>query len=771
MRLPVRWLTCPVALALALGLSVVAAGAPAGEAKPPPAAPGAGMDFGSLMTYFVALPGTPKTVVGKAVVVRLAGGLNACYDQETLRLVGVWRDGYLDFSTTCIARIVQGTGPAPVTGTVLINSGIGPGWAKGGSFADPRAQGLGGLPAAWASYRGLYRHGEQAVLAFTVGDCEVRELPGAIGDGAGAVMTRTLRLGRSSSEQRLLVCEVAGATRADGSTATLAVLSQSSGLGAEGRTAVGVSGAPAGVVLSVADGRAVLTIPAHAQPLTLTVGLWAGAAAEVGVATKAIAALAAPADVDALCAGGPSRWGPALTLAGTLGRDDTAYTVDTVPLPVDNHWKSWMRPTGVDFFRDGRAAVATFSGDVWIAGGLDAGLQQVTWRRFAAGLFEPLGLRIIDDVVYVMGRDQLTRLTDLDHDGEADFYESFNHDVVSWPVYNNYTFDLASDRAGNLYYAKGGHNSPHGLPLHSAICKVAKDGHATDIIATGLRQPNGLGMGPNDELTFSDNEGHWIPASKISLVKPGNWYGYVGDPAVNKGKTIDHPAEFAQPLCWIPMAMDNSSGAQVWAPAGDRWGPLGGALLHTSFGKSALMLVLHESVGGVAQGGVLKLPLTFASGIMRGRFSPADGQLYVCGLKGWQSNAGSDGCLQRVRFTGKPVCLPSALHVTRSGLTIGFTAPLDPSSAVADNLALERWNYVWSASYGSPEMSVADPKRKGRDKFEATAVKLSADKRTLTIDLPESVPCMQLGITLKLRAADGAEVNHTIYATVNAVPK
>lgn len=183
------------------------------------------------------------------------------------------------------------------------------------------------------------------------------------------------------------------------------------------------------------------------------------------------------------------------------------------------------------------------------------------------------------------------------------------------------------------------------------------------------------------------------------------------------------------------------------------------------------MLVLHESVGGVAQGGVLKLPLSFASGIMRGRFNPADGQLYVCGLKGWQSNAGSDGCLQRVRFTGKTVCLPSALHITHSGLTIGFTAPLDPSSAVGDNLTFERWNHVWSAGYGSPEMSVADPKRKGRDKFEAKAVKLSADKRTLTIDLPESVPCMQLGITLKLRAADGAEVNHTIYATVNAVPK
>ncbi|MBA3937381.1 MAG: hypothetical protein H0X38_07955, partial [Planctomycetes bacterium] len=479
------------------------------------------------------------------------------------------------------------------------------------------------------------------------------------------------------------------------------------------------------------------------------------------------AALPAPVDVDALCRGGAPQWGSALEVAGTLGANTGAYTVDTVPLPIANPWKSWIRPTGVDFFRDGRAAIATFSGDVWIASGVDQTLAKVSWRRYAAGLYEPLGLRIVDDVAYVLGRDQITRLVDLDHDGEADAYESFNHDGVVWPTYNNFAFDLQTDQAGNFYYAKGALNTPVGLPLQSVLCRVGKDGRGTTVVATGLRQPNGLGMGPHDELTVSDNEGQWVPASKIVWVRPGGWYGYVGDPPHYKKDVPAHPAAQDPPLCWMPMAVDSSSGGEAWAPAG--WGPLGGQLLHTSYGKSSLMLVLHEEVDGVMQGAVMTLPLKFASGIMRARCNAADGQLYVCGIRGWQTTGAADGCLQRVRATAKPACLPIAMHVTRSGVAVTFSAPLDASAADAGNIGVSCWNYLWSAAYGSAEYAVSDPKRKGRDHLDVTAATLSADQRTLTMAVTGVVPCMQMAVEMRVQAADGSAADATLYATVNAV--
>src|SRR4029434_9208145 len=120
------------------------------------------------------------------------------------------------------------------------------------------------------------------------------------------------------------------------------------------------------------------------------------------------------------------------------------------------------------------------------------------------------------------------------------------------------------------------------------------------------------------------------------------------------------------PLCWLPMAIDNSSGGQVWVTS-RRWGPFEGHLLHTSYGKATLFHVLLEEVDGVAQGGVVQFPLRFESGIMRARFPAVDGRLYVCGLKGWQTAGARDAALQRVRYTGRPVNMPTTLHVGARG--------------------------------------------------------------------------------------------------------
>ena len=49
---------------------------------------------------------------------------------------------------------------------------------------------------------------------------------------------------------------------------------------------------------------------------------------------------------------------------------------------------------------------------VWIASNLNDSLNKVVWKRYA-GLNEALGLTIVDDVIYVTGKDQITRLHDL----------------------------------------------------------------------------------------------------------------------------------------------------------------------------------------------------------------------------------------------------------------------------------------------------------------------------------------------------------------------
>ena len=145
-----------------------------------------------------------------------------------------------------------------------------------------------------------------------------------------------------------------------------------------------------------------------------------------------------------------------------------------------------------------------------------------------------------------------------------------------------------------------------------------------------------------------------------------------------------------------------------------------------------MMLVLEENVGGQPQGGVVPLPLEFESGLIRGRMRPQDGQLYVGGLTGWQTNAARDGCLQRVRYTGAPCDLPVELHFVEGAFCSRFSRPLDRSTAEdPSNYDVQQWNYRWSSAYGSPDFKVSQPKAEGHDELEVDSVTLQPDGRTV----------------------------------------
>src|SRR5204863_6708567 len=98
------------------------------------------------------------------------------------------------------------------------------------------------------------------------------------------------------------------------------------------------------------------------------------------------------------------------------------------------------------------------------------------------------------------------------------------------------------------------------------------------------------------------------------------------------------------------------------------------------------------------------------------RFNPKDGQLYVVGLKGWQTNASNDGGFDRVRYTGKTPHLPAAFKATKNGVYLTYSTGLDQAYANdASNYNVEAWNYAWTINYGSPELKLEEGKKRGRD--------------------------------------------------------
>jgi glucose/arabinose dehydrogenase len=712
------------------------------------------MDYGRFLSHTVTAPQPAGNVAVKGIAIKLGGtadgapGGAVLFDTELCRIAAGWTGGFLDLRGVAFTG-EHGSNPS-IKGTQLFGTKIAPGWAgPDGRLDDPRPrtkdQGAdmpyGPLPREWAKYKGLYAHGDQVVLSYTLGGVDVLELPGVEKVGESTVITRTLKVAPHDRELLLRVAEVVGAD-----------------------LWVKPVGTPADAMVEGRDGALFLKLAPSKEPALFKL--------LIGVGVQGEPAPTPLVDPATLIQGGPPRWSQTVEVKGALGGSEAAaYVVDTIPVPEANPYNAWIRFAGLDFFPDGAsAALSTWNGDVWVCSGIDDKLEKLTWRRYASGMFQTLGLKIVDGKVYTLGRDQITRLHDLNADGEADFYENFNNDVAITPGFHEFAFDLQTDPQGDFYFIKGGAVRGGGrgfepvVPHHGCVLRVSKDGSRLAVFATGFRAPNGMSVGPMGQVTSGDNQGTWMPACRLNWVKPGGFYG-----VVDLAQRDTPPVQTDNPLCWLPVSVDNSSGGQVWV-TGDKWGPFAGGLLHTSYGQSALFNVLYEDAGGDVQGGVVRFPLTFESGIMRGRFSPRDGQLYVAGLKGWQTNAVKDACFQRVRYTGKPANMPAGLKVRGNGIEITFTDPLDRELAEdVESYGVEQWNYVWSAEYGSDEVSTTDPALKQHDQVEVASAKLSEDGKTVFLEIPGIRPVMQMKIQLNLDTAGGEEIGWEIYNTVNRV--
>ncbi len=724
-------------------------------------------------------------VTSKGIAIKLGPGTEATmlFDTDLLRMSGGWTGGFINLKGV-IFDGSHATNPTPAKGaSIVFQTNPVPGWTIDNQNADPRKANtgpeaasipFGPLPKEMAKYQGLYLHGDRVVLAYTVGGAPLLELPGMETAEGQTLLTRTFNVNGSGSHTASLLAadglEAASLQIADGFSI---VSAKNDPKEPDSRLFIGVIGAPAAAKWATIDGAARLQLPTFTGKERFKVVYWRATAADLPRFAAALKKAARVEELAAYTKGGPAHWPESVVTQGqSKAQPNDPYVVDSIVPPSDNPYKSWIRFGGFDFLNDGRAAFTTWSGDVWIASGLDQKLEKVSWRRFATGLFQPLGLKVSGGQIYVLGRDQITRLVDLNGDGEADFYENFNNDVQVTPNFHEFALDLQTDPAGNFYFAKGGTVRPGGrgwepIGTHNGtMLKVSKDGQKLEVYATGLRAPNGMGISPTGVITCGDNQGSWVPACYLHQVKPND---FLSVPTLSHRE--QEPTAHGTHLCYFPMDVDNSSGAQVTVP-NDKWGPFKDRLLHLSYGQACMYLVMDETVEGVSQAGVVKFPVTFTTGVMRARFNPIDGQLYVAGLRGWQTKGTNEAGFYRVRYTGKPITIQTALKVSNKGIRIGFSNPVDPTTAGnADNYSIEQYNYQWTSAYGSPDFKVSDPKQQGRDPVEIKSVALAPDGKSVFLSVAGLCPVDQMRIKMNIKGADGTELPSLITNTINAVGK
>ena len=120
-----------------------------------------------------------------------------------------------------------------------------------------------------------------------------------------------------------------------------------------------------------------------------------------------------------------------------------------------------------------------------------------------------------------------------------------------------------------------------------------------------------------------------------------------------------------------------------------------------------------------------------------------------------------------MRHTGKPVHMPVKAHVAANAIQLTFSAPLDPAAARdPGSYSVETWNYRYSGGYGSDELSVANPGKKGHDTLAVGAVSLSADGKTVTIPVQGLRAADQYSVRYQLKAADGTDLRSEVIGTI-----
>ncbi len=681
----------------------------------------------------------------KGIAVRLdegTGGVSAgntwmIFDHDLMRIAGGWTgEGFIDWEGILLNDRHE-TYPRTV-GKLHFETPVGPAWANPatGTYEDPRYKArdgrrFGPLPKAWANFKGIYHHDDKIIIAYSVGNANILERLGMEEHGQETVFTRTLNISPSSRPLQMRV--------------------------APDSIPVALTGQ--GATLEKAEGFTVLKVPQGRQAQIKVYIAKTGVENLEAFAKSA----AAPESLAQYTKGGKTRYPQQLTTTITPGKEEGPIAVDQLTPPFDNPWKSRMRLSGIDFMKDAnKAVVCTVDGDIWTITGLTDNTGQLTWKKIGTGLFQPLGIKVVNEKIFVTCRDQLVLLRDFNGDGETDFYESYNHDHQVTDHFHEFAMGLQTDQQGNLYYAKSGRHAREALvPQHGTLIKVSKDGSTSEIIATGFRAANGVCINPDGSFIVTDQQGFWNPMNRINWVEGkgkfyGNMWGY--DPPQDTSR-----AAMEQPMVWVDMEFDRSPSELIWVDSKE-WGPLNGSLLSLSYGYGKVQLVLPEEVGQQKQGGVIDLPgIKFMTGVMRGRFNPEDGQLYACGMSAWGTNQMmKGGGLYRLRYTGKPLPVPIQFSTEEAGVKLAFATSLNPEKVSNPaNYEVKTWELKRSSEYGSERYNVRT--------LSVAKADISEDGKTVMLNLPDIAPVDVMTIRYKLADTEGNPMEGTLQNTIHAL--
>ncbi|MGW5037697.1 ricin-type beta-trefoil lectin domain protein [Streptomyces parvulus] len=403
-----------------------------------------------------------------------------------------------------------------------------------------------------------------------------------------------------------------------------------------------------------------------------------------------------------------------------------------------------LRPPGfepqvsaMDWLPDGRLAVTTWggsnntTGEVYLLDNVtgDTGPDEVTIKKIASGLKEPMGIKHVDGKLYVSQKHELTELNDTDGDEVTDQYRR----VATWPFGGNFhEFAFGLLYKDGFFYLNlsvsinygGATTDPQPAQNRGTTIKVNRQTGEVSYVAGGLRTPNGIGWGPEGGIFVTDNQGGWLPSSKLVHIKQGRFFNHYTNP---DGPFDAQPV--TRPVLWLPQ---NEIANSPSTPLQLTEGPFAGQMLFGDVTYGGVQRGFLEKVGGEYQGAVFRLTQGLEAGVTRISIGP-DGALYAGGL-GAGGNWGQEGKLshglQKLAPNGTDAFDIRAMRAVPGGFALEYTQPLSADTArdLAQHYRIKQWRYAPTADYGGPKID--------EETLTAQSATLSGDGRTVTLAIP-----------------------------------
>ena len=393
---------------------------------------------------------------------------------------------------------------------------------------------------------------------------------------------------------------------------------------------------------------------------------------------------------------------------------------------------------GMAFLPDGRLVVSDFepmnngvlrsetNGSLFILSNVVGGTPgTIKFEKLPGGYHDPCGVVAVDGDIYVSHRPGIDRLRDLDKDGVFETHEEWARPWIG-DNYHHFSFGLKEkDRwiygslstsiyFGNTIETEGvegelvGLNGPN-PPSRGTLYRIDIDTKAIEFLAGGFRTPNGVEVTADGSMFVTDNQGAWMPASKLNAVKAGRFYGhYNGRQKSRVYPDGGHASLFSEnppspPAVWLPQ---NEIANSPTTPLAIRSGPFAGQMWLAELTLGGINRVSLEEVAGELQGCAYRAGNGLEGGVQRLIEGP-DGCLYAGSIGSggnWNWRDTRFG-LERLVPTDAEVFEIAEVSAVPDGLFVRFTAAI-PEAWLRDarNFALRQWRYEATAQYGGPKL-------------------------------------------------------------------